>query len=179
MPIEEYKKEENAKNGAVYVFVKSAQKDLSALGLFTAAGPSQASALLSGDFNPDGGSYSLQTEGEIYERDGLFHLSYVERDENAGCVETDISFSANDPECITVTRNGPFSTSFTLAGAKRMYSVYSTPFGPIDMCIFAKRVENTLTHDGGSLIMDYAVELKGMTAQRTKMEITAKKPKTR
>lgn len=176
MPIEEYMKEDSTPDGAVYVTVRSAQNDLSALGLFTAAGPSQASSLLAGDFKSDAGSYSLQTEGEIFEKDGLFHLSYSETDESSVTIRTDVSFSPDDPECITVARKGQFSTSFTLAGGKRMFSVYSTPFGSIDMCIYAKKVDNTLSHEGGSLIMDYAVELKGMTAQRTKMEITVKKP---
>jgi hypothetical protein len=35
------------------------------------------------------------------------------------------------------------------------------------MCIYAKKVENTITSEGGTLSLDYAVELKGLTAQRT------------
>ena len=58
-----------------------------------------------------------------------------------------------------------------------MYSVYATPFGEIDMCTYGKRVENALSTDGGTLILDYAVELRGLTAQRTKMEVKVKELK--
>ena len=57
---------------------------------------------------------------------------------------------------------------------KRQYSVYKTPFGNLEMCVYAKRVDNSISENGGTLILDYAVELKGMTAQRTKMRVDVK-----
>ena len=65
---------------------------------------------------------------------------------------------------MTVERCGPLSSVFVISKGERLFSVYSTPYGNLDMCIYAKKVENTLSLDGGTLILDYAVELKGLTA---------------
>lgn len=174
MPIEEYKKESGAPENNAVIKVVSCQKntidadpETADLGGNIAAGFSDEA---------DGGEYSMTCEGMIKSADGRISLTYTEppfEDEEPSFM--DISFAVSDPECITVTRDGEVKTSFVIMSKRRSMSVYSTPFGPLEMCVYGKKVTNTMTDGGGCIEMDYTVELKGMTAQRTHIKITAER----
>ena len=175
MPIEEYTKEEMPAVGKrVIVEMTSTQNDMTGVGFFTVKKGSP-DKLLSDAPNAEKNEYSLVSEGILEEQDGRIILSY---EENAiegitGCT-TVISFDKKAPECVTVERRGPLASLFVISKGERLFSVYQTPYGALDMCIYAKKVENTITSEGGTLSLDYAVELKGLTAQRTRMEVKIK-----
>ena len=63
------------------------------------------------------------------------------------------------------------NTVFTVEPNVRQYSTYDTPFGQVDLCVIGKKIENNMEETGGTLELDYAVELRGMITQRTKMTI--------
>lgn len=176
MPIEEYAKETAPISGKrVLVEMKSTQSDMTGVGFFTVKKVESIESIwkeAKGDINNE---YSLVSEGILEMEGDRLVLSY---DENAiegveGCT-TVISFDIANPECVTVERRGPLASAFVISKGERVFSLYSTPYGAIDMCIYAKKVENTLAMDGGSLSLDYAVELKGLTAQRTRMDVTVR-----
>ncbi|MBR6676424.1 MAG: DUF1934 domain-containing protein [Clostridia bacterium] len=176
MPIEEYARETAPIQGKrVLVEMKSTQSDMTGVGFFTVKKAESIESIwkeAEGDAN---NQYSLVSEGILQTEDNRLVLSY---EENAiegveGCT-TVISFDMSSPECVTVERRGPLASAFVISRGERVFSLYSIPYGAIDMCIYAKKVENLLTVDGGSLSLDYAVELKGLTAQRTQMEVTVR-----
>ena len=179
MPIEEYVKEDApAVSGKrVLVEMKSTQSDMTGVGFFTVRrgkeGDTSFDKLLADESSGEkNNEYSLVSEGIMEIKDERVVLSYQEAAiaGTEGCT-TVISFDPLSPECVTVERCGPLSSVFVISRGERLFSVYSTPYGNIDMCIYAKRVENTLGLGGGCLELDYAVELKGLTAQRTRMSI--------
>ena len=173
MPIMEY--ESNAlecRGKRVVVEMTSSQSDMTGVGFFNARTVEQCDAALKKNPEAENNSFSLVSEGELFLEENRLNLSYKEEAVEGieGCT-TIISFDINDPRCVTIERRGPFSSVFVISKGERLFSTYSTPFGVIDMCIFGKKVENSITEDGGTLSLDYAVELKGLTAQRTRMEI--------
>ncbi len=175
MPIEEYVKDSRPLDGKrVLVEMKSTQSDMTGVGFFTVRKDSPDTLLSDA---PDGekNEYSLVSEGLLRTDGERLELSYEETaiEGVEGCT-TLISFDKNSPECVTVERCGALSSVFVISKGERLFSVYSTPFGALDMCIYAKKVENTLSEDGGILVLDYAVELRGLTAQRTRMEVKVK-----
>ena len=176
MPIKEYEKTEGAPENGVRVLVemKSTQSDMTGVGFFTVKNNENSSPdILFKDERGDANNeYSLVSEGVLEISDGRVCLSYEESaiEGTEGCT-TVISFEKGQPECVTVERRGPLSSVFVISKGERIFSAYSTPYGVIDMCIYAKKVENSLSLEGGSLSLDYAVELRGLTAQRTKMEV--------
>lgn len=178
MPIEEYAKDAPAPAGKrVLVEMKSTQSDMTGVGFFTVKkGPEASPDKLLSEV-PDGekNEYSLVSEGLLEIREGRLLLSYEETaiEGVEGCT-TVISFEVGSPECVTVERCGALSSVFVISKGERLFSVYSTPYGALDMCIYAKKVENALTEEGGTLYLDYAVELRGLTAQRTRMEVKVK-----
>lgn len=176
MPIEEYKKEKCTADHNVNIKVVSLQCDAAGAGLFgmTPEDVARGCADKVEENCGDCGEYTMTCTGNLDIADGRISLRYSEPpvDGEDGC-DTEISYSVDDPGCVTVTRSGGVSASFVLRERSRNISVYSTPFGPIEMCVWARRVSNTMTQDGGTISMDYTVELKGLTAQRTRITVSA------
>lgn len=179
MPISEYEinNTEPPKGAPVIIKLHSSQRDMTGTGLFgDIADGKTPDELLRDASQGEAGIYSLTTEGFLCDGDEL-SLFYKETEELAGegITETEIAFPKKEPKSVTIRRGGPLGTGFVIEEGKRHYSVYNTPYGSLEMCVYAKRVDNRLTEDGGVLILDYAVELKGMTAQRTKMRVDVKR----
>lgn len=175
MPIKEYETTGSASISGkrVLVEMKSTQNDMTGVGFFTVKNEKLSpDGLLCDAVGGETNEYTLASEGVLEILDGRICLSYEETaiEGVEGCT-TVISFEEGMPDCVTVERRGPLSSLFVISKGERLFSVYSTPYGAIDMCIYAKKVENRLTMDGGALCLDYAVELRGLTAQRTKMEV--------
>lgn len=183
MPIREYETGETETDCGIPVTVKihSTQRDMTGTGFFGDAvrsGESPDEILENAEKasqTGEAGVYVLTAGGCLFSDCGGFSLEYEEdgADEDERC-KTRISFSPCEPKYVTVTRDGAFCTVFAVEEGKRQYSVYKTPFGNLEMCVYAKRVDNRISENGGTLILDYAVELKGMTAQRTKMRVDVK-----
>lgn len=170
MPIKEYTNTQK-NDGNMNINVISRQCD-AAGGLFGAGDPDA-------DMHLDDAAeseYIMDCRGTLEIRGGRLYLSYSEpQAEGEDPCDTEISFDVNDPECVTVTRSGGVSASFVLCAGSRGISVYKTPFGPIEMCVWTKKISNTMNINGGVLSMDYTVELKGMTAQRTRITVSAER----
>ena len=161
----------------VIIKIQSTQRDMIGASLFSDAlinGADAEDILEDADFFSEDGTYELTTGGEFdfsekvtvrYREDAL--------SEDGECM-TEISFSPDDPKSITVTRTGAQMSIFLIEEGKRQISVYKTPYGPLEMCTYARRVDNKISDEGGTLILDYAVELRGMTAQKTKMKVEIK-----
>ena len=121
-----------------------------------------------------GDEIEMMTEALLTQKDGRISVTYKEKTEGLENVKTSVSFMEDDRNIITVCRGGG-GEGFVIEDGKRNFSLYRTPYGIIEMCVYGKKVENTLTEDGGEIAMDYSVELKGMCAQRTKMTIKVTK----
>ncbi len=119
--------------------------------------------------------YDMLSDGILKKENGRIELRYKECTEGLENLSTSISFDENERSVITVSRTGDLRQAFVIKEGVRHFNVYSTPYGPIEMCIWGRKVKNELTEDGGKIELDYSVELKGMTAQRNKMEIRVKK----
>ncbi len=116
-----------------------------------------------------GDEFEMMTEACLSKKDGRISVTYKECGEGLEDVMTSVSFMEDDRNIITVSRGG--GEGFVIEKGKRNFSLYRTPYGIIEMCVWGRNVENTLTEAGGEIIMDYSVELKGMTAQKTKMSM--------
>lgn len=130
------------------------------------------------DSDEKSSSITFKTDGVLEENDETITLSYTESaiTEMDG-TQTKLSFYRNNPKCVLIERTGAVNTAFSIEEGVLHNSVYSTPFGAADISTLARRVS---FEERGSLAMiklDYAVEFRGMTAQRTKMTIKIVKKK--
>ncbi len=179
MPIFEYETEEKepCEGLAVIIEVESHQRDIGGESLFSG----DTEACDCGDmeeeatpYGQDGGVYTLVSEGTLSVQDGLMQLTYVEtigEEEDAAPTKVCIAFPKESGSHVTVSRSGDMNTVFSVEPGVRQYSTYETPFGQVDLCVIGKKVENHIGETGGTLRLEYAVELRGMTTQRTKMMI--------
>lgn len=110
------------------------------------------------------------TEGE----DSRICLRYDDAvDPDEPPVETCISFDPAMPELVTLERHGVIRSVMMFQEGQYRRCEYVTPFMTFEMCVYARKVDNRLTASGGTLTLDYSVEIKGAAAQRVKMELEA------
>lgn len=178
MPIVEYETTDKVGAGNVRVSVTSRQCDTAGAGLFKSADGADADFFEAAKDGVEESEYTMECDGLLTEDSGRLCLLYTEPPaEDGEKCQTEITFEADSPNCVTINRTGEARTSFVVKEATRTVSVYNTPFGPLEMCIWAKKVSNSIGTDGGVLTMDYTVELKGLTAQRTKMCVSVRRRK--
>ncbi|MBQ7301222.1 MAG: DUF1934 domain-containing protein [Clostridia bacterium] len=104
--------------------------------------------------------------------DGRISLSYDETELTGmeGSTTT-VTFSEADPATVTMLRYGSVTTTLVFEQERRHICVYETPIMPFEICIYARRVENGLTMDGGDILLDYLIEIHGAKAERTRFEL--------
>ena len=83
---------------------------------------------------------------------------------------TSVSFLKDAPEILTMTRDGAVSATLVFEEEKRHHCIYKTPFMPFEVCVKTKKVVNNLLV-GGTLELDYIVEIRGAKAERTKFKM--------
>ncbi len=196
MPIFEYEDKKNAEymeGRQVIIQVESLQHQLEDATLFgTPASPVQTGgdaylqededfldALLPADFpGEETGKYTLVSRGALSQEGDLLQLTYQEEldvEEGVGApTQVCLTFSGEECGPVTVSRSGDMRTIFTVEQGVRQYSIYHTPYGQVDMCVIGKKIQNRIGPAGGVLLLDYAVEMRGMITQRTKMTIRVK-----
>ena len=106
------------------------------------------------------------------DEDGRISLSYDETELTGmeGSTTT-VTFAEDDPGTVTMLRFGSVTTTLVFEQERRHICVYETPIMPFEICIYARRVQNDLTMDGGSMLLDYLIEIHGAKAERTLFEL--------
>jgi uncharacterized beta-barrel protein YwiB (DUF1934 family) len=101
-----------------------------------------------------------------------FSLSYTESaDSDMAGSETQISFHRASPGTVTLLRSGDVRTALVFEQGVRHRCAYTTPFMPFEVGVHCLTVKNMLA-EGGSLILDYIIEIRGGEAERCKMEFS-------
>ena len=115
----------------------------------------------------------LMTHGTLTDLDGALEVSYQET-ELTDMEGTTTSIIVQGSQ-VTLMRNGPVCSQMVFERGRRHLSVYSTPYGNLEIAVFTRRLENRLTPQGGTLEIDYALEadhaLVGVIAYRMKMQV--------
>lgn len=84
--------------------------------------------------------------------------------------QTVISFDTEKSGTVTMLRTGSVSTTLVFEKGKRHHCMYSTPYMPFEICVRSFEVNNRIA-DGGTLLIDYVVEIRGARAERTKFSM--------
>ena len=80
---------------------------------------------------------------------------------------TSVSFQKNQPQTLSMLRDGTVKTALLFEQGKRHLCIYQTPIMPFEVCVYTRAVRNAIEREG-VLEMDYTVELRGAQAERTK-----------
>ena len=80
---------------------------------------------------------------------------------------TSVSFQKNEPETLSMLRDGTVKTALLFEQGKRHLCIYQTPIMPFEVCVYTRTVRNAIEREG-VLEMDYTVEIRGAQAERTR-----------
>lgn len=117
--------------------------------------------------DPD--TMELVTEGKLAVQDGALCLSY-EESELTGMEGTTTVFQV-EPEKVTLLRLGSVQSEMVFEEGRRHMSLYSTPYGNMEIGVRARRLNSTLELTGGLLEIDYDIEINHMLAGQSLFRI--------
>ncbi len=110
-------------------------------------------------------------EGRLLCPENGVRLEYTECDRSGmEGTKTSISTSFDHPEVVFLKRTGTVNTSLIFETGIRHFCKYRTPYSDFDICIHSFQAENKLLQSG-TLLLDYAIEIHGVPAERCKMVI--------
>ncbi|HOD02105.1 MAG: hypothetical protein BWY46_00860 [Firmicutes bacterium ADurb.Bin300] len=112
----------------------------------------------------------IMTKGTLSFCDDEFSIMYNETD--GGLDGSVTTLLLDSPTCVTMRREGPFSSQIILEQNKRHSCYYDTPYGSFMMGVFAKYVRMNVTEKGGTLKMSYTVDFNSDLAAENKMLVT-------
>ena len=122
----------------------------------------------------DEGTIETSLFGELDSVGDEYTLCYEEETEGMGGVFTEIKFSSNNLDQISISRTGAIDAFLFFEKGKRHICVYNTGIMPFEICIYAKEVDNRLLTEGYLEIV-YLIEIKGACAQKTVMKMEIEK----
>ena len=114
--------------------------------------------------------FEMYVRGEAEVENGTFVLRYMETElTGMAGTETTISFDVHNRDCVTLLRCGEVKTALTFLKGKRSISTYDTPEMPFSLCVYTMHMKNDLRLSGGSLVLEYLVEIRGAFAQHNRL----------
>lgn len=116
--------------------------------------------------------YEMRANGTYEEQaDGTFTLCYEEcSDELADCITTLLV----EQDCVKMTRKGTYETTMVIARGQRHLCPYQSPYGLLELGIYAKEVA---VHQGktlGSLKLVYNLDCNAELLSENELQITYK-----
>lgn len=117
----------------------------------------------------DSDNIELVTEGKLEEAGGALRLSYQES-ELTGMEGTTTVFQV-EPERVTLLRVGSVSSEMVFEQGRRHMSLYSTPYGSMEIGVLARKLNSTLGRNGGKLEINYDIEINHTLAGQSLFRI--------
>lgn len=99
----------------------------------------------------------LVTEGILERENDSYTLSYQES-EITGMQGTLTTFQV-EKDCITLMRIGEVNSQMVFQEGRRHLSIYDTPYGSMSVGIHTRRMRAALDERGGSIDIDYKIEI--------------------
>jgi len=113
------------------------------------------------------------TDGRLTEEDGRMELSYEESAE-LGMDDsiTTLIFHSSNPKFINMSRSGGSTAGLCFnPDVPRQPCALSTQGLSLEFVINTRRVENTVSHLGGKIELDYTIEFHGCVTERNQFRI--------
>lgn len=120
--------------------------------------------------NVEDETIELVTEGLLAkEGEGAYTLSYQES-ELTGLEGTLTTFQIEDGR-ITLMRHGEVNSQMVFEEGRRHLSMYNTPYGALAVGIKTHRMDCRMDDHGGSIEINYAIEIEHAVAGRNLFQI--------
>ena len=115
----------------------------------------------------------VMTEGFMKLENGRLMLKYFEPAQfEMEKQMTSLSFEPENPDIVTMTRNGLCTTSLVFEAGKRYICAYSAFGATFELCVNTFSLSNTMTYEsGGRIKLSYSVENGGETVSTVRMTV--------
>ena len=112
--------------------------------------------------------------GDLTIEDGVYTIRYQESqpNEETGTVATQQIVLTLAPGRVTMSREGVFSTTMVFVRGQRFEGAYRTPYGDLEMAVYATRADCELSPTAGSVHLQYTLDMQGAFAAMNTLEIT-------
>lgn len=117
---------------------------------------------------------NLVTQGQLYKRNKKFYVCY-EESEITGLEGTKTTLKISDDD-VSMIRTGKYSSEMLFADKRRHVGLYNTGYGTLEIATHTSSIKNTIGENGGSLALDYTIEIDHSVAgyNHFEMEVTCK-----
>jgi len=121
-------------------------------------------------------TFELSTDGYLVRCGDMLHLCYDESElTGMDGSSTVVAFDPGQPDMLMMSRTGAYNSLLTFEGGRRHICSYQTPDTPFQICVTTHALDNRITGSGGTLRLEYALEINGAVAERNELNITVSK----
>ncbi len=93
--------------------------------------------------------------------------------DGGGVTNTKLVFAKNAPNVVSMVRTGLVKMACSFSHGERFNCVYSMADGiSLDFCMVTKELTNTLSLDGGRLLVKYNIEVRGLVISENEYRLT-------
>ncbi|MBQ8497365.1 MAG: DUF1934 domain-containing protein [Clostridia bacterium] len=122
-----------------------------------------------GDQNPEKDNIRITSEGIMTFDGKRVEICYDEIMDEEGHEQNILSFDVNEPNMVTLERNGPVSCIMTFSENGRYGGLYHMGFAAFDFTVVTKRISNKVGFEkGGVLLLDYGTEIQNVSVQTSR-----------
>ncbi len=114
-------------------------------------------------------SIEVVTPGKFYKKDKSYYAVYEET-AISGMEGTTTTLRIGE-EKFSLIRMGSTSTKMDFALDEKNISMYSTPYGTLEININTKKLDINVDDNGGRIYIDYIMSVAGQKAQNTILNI--------
>lgn len=125
----------------------------------------------------DNDDICLVTEGKLTQQEDALDLSY-EESALTGMEGTTTTFQIRGPR-VTLLRTGTVCSQMVFEEGRRHLSLYSTPYGNLEVGVSTSKLRSTLSSAGGRLEIDYSIEIDHALAGRNTFRVSVKEAQAR
>ena len=115
----------------------------------------------------------MSTDALLRENGNNIELSYKESsDMGMENTTTTLIFPKDDPNQLNMVRTGENTAGFVFSDkVKRQRCAYNVAGFPMELCVCTRSINNRVTMSGGTLDLDYIIEVQGVKTQRNRFSV--------
>ena len=112
----------------------------------------------------------LVTEGTLH-MDANSNVTLVYQESQLTGLEGTQTTIQVEPESVTILREGEVNSQMVFQEGRRHLSLYNTPYGALTMGVNTRKMKVDLDETGGSIEIDYAIEIDHAVAGQNLFQI--------
>jgi len=115
---------------------------------------------------------SSSAVGEMTREGTRVTIRYEESADLGYACITSLIYDETEPDALTMIRTGELNAAFRFDRRnRRQLCTYETPVMPIEFTVYTRNLRNTVEKDGGAILLDYYLEVRGVNTERNRLVI--------